>query len=196
MRAKVPLRDWAAWEKFAPISGSSSSIKILFIYENKNLSRATWRHTLRWGFYSNGRIWRLNTNFLGRRFKIKQNKKLDFNNKGISIFPKERDPFWQYLINLLIVLVKRIGRDVPMTYFQFNSKIPWKIIFLLLTLGWTGSHGLIVHHVSSDHVLSKFWAQTALATRHCGFLVQLVSIKERKNNTYIGEIHRNIYETF
>ena len=86
-----------------------------------------------------------------------------------------------------------------MTYFlsfQFNSKIPWKIFFLPLTLGRTGSHGLIVLHVSSDHVLSKFCAQTALTTRYCGFLVQLVSIKERKNNTYIGEIHRNICETF
>jgi len=38
---KSSLRDQAAGKKFAPISGSSSSIKILFIYENKNLSRVT-----------------------------------------------------------------------------------------------------------------------------------------------------------
>ena len=43
---KVPLRDQAAGKKFDPVSGSSSSIKILFIYENKNLSHATLRHTL------------------------------------------------------------------------------------------------------------------------------------------------------
>ena len=54
----------------------------------------------------------------------------------------------------------------------------------------------MVLRVSSDHALSKFCAQTALATRYCGFLVQLVSNKERKNKTYRGEIHRTIYETF
>ena len=56
LHGKVPLRDQAAWKKFSPASGSSSSIKILFIYENKNLSLATSRHTLHGGFYSNGWI--------------------------------------------------------------------------------------------------------------------------------------------
>ena len=56
LRGKVPLRDQAAWKKFAPVSGSSSSIKIQFIYENKNISPAMSRHTLNGGFYSNGRI--------------------------------------------------------------------------------------------------------------------------------------------
>ena len=66
----------------------------------------------------------------------------------------------------------------------------------LLTIGRTGSQGFIVLCVSSDHALSKFCAQTALATRYFGFVVQLVSNKERKNKTYIAEIHRNICETF
>ena len=56
LHGKVPLRDQAAWKKFAPVSGSSSSLKILFIYENKNLSHATSRHTLNGGFFSNGQI--------------------------------------------------------------------------------------------------------------------------------------------
>ena len=80
----------------------------------------------------------------------------------------------------------------------FQDQGAWKkftpVSGSLLTIGGTGSHGLIFLHVSSDHELSKFCAQTD--TRYCGLLVQLVSNKEKKNKTYIGEIHRNICKTF
>jgi len=49
-----------------------------------------------------------------------------------------------------------------------------------LFIGRTGSRGLIVFRLRSDHAFSKLCAQTAPVTRFCGFLVQLVLSKKEK----------------
>jgi len=139
------------------------------------------------GFDWKRQIKRLNINILGSLFKIKQKQKLDFNIKSINIFPKgiERDLVWQYLINLLIVwsIGLESKEEGSHDIFSLVSILFWNPLesnFLPLTVGRTGSRGLIVFRLRSDHAFSKLCAQTAPVTRFCGFLVQLVLSKKEK----------------